>query len=355
MKGPLFILLVTTICQIPSASTDVCHAKHFQHVSGVEQDDYLIYGLTQVDIIYEILQSQVILLKPRFPEIIFLLYDYSLLSSLPYATCSHSSVNSLSLEPDLSFMDTVYKVRFIPIKQYIYIYTQTKSVRTYYANTSKGRRNIWLNSMAVDDNVMIYTETDRTVQPRITRLFGMNVSLNKESHCIFKTNYAFDVGLIRKSTLMKLKENLLPKFGEILLINVVYIYRKIFGRFVVKLIWYSNILDEIKFEKTHRRTTEHSLILLYYKLVQLHLKSIFPSSFNIQQKDLCLLTEHYHFLFPKVSSSSTARVFRFMRVFALVDAYNEIAVDKVPENSLFCHLHIDDIAEKCPAKILVLT
>uniref|UniRef100_A0A183GBD4 ZP domain-containing protein n=1 Tax=Heligmosomoides polygyrus TaxID=6339 RepID=A0A183GBD4_HELPZ len=38
------------------------------------------------------------------------LFSYSLLSSLPYASCSHSSPQMFRLEPDLSFLDTVFSV-----------------------------------------------------------------------------------------------------------------------------------------------------------------------------------------------------------------------------------------------------
>ncbi|PAV81072.1 hypothetical protein WR25_15472 [Diploscapter pachys] len=37
------------------------------------------------------------------------IFSYSLLASLPYASCSHSSRDSVQFLPDLSYMDTVYK------------------------------------------------------------------------------------------------------------------------------------------------------------------------------------------------------------------------------------------------------
>ncbi|CAB3409970.1 unnamed protein product [Caenorhabditis bovis] len=131
-----------------------CSGDNFRNVvKGAQSDDYLIYGLTQDCQMFFLRPSQLHLLSriqvnarhsfcysnliqlhfksndtlllvfkqaanrictldihiPRF-EMLFgdHLFRYSLLNSLPYASCSHSLDTSFQLEPDLSFMDPVY-------------------------------------------------------------------------------------------------------------------------------------------------------------------------------------------------------------------------------------------------------
>ncbi|KIH61352.1 hypothetical protein ANCDUO_08380, partial [Ancylostoma duodenale] len=106
------------------------------------------------------------------------------------------------LEPDLSFLDTVFNVSG----------SRPNTLVTHYLNTSLKDTRPWLNSMAAEQNVLIYTETDRSVKPPVTRLFGLNTGDEKPGSCLVYTNYAFDVGIMQQSTLKKMEANPLPAF-----------------------------------------------------------------------------------------------------------------------------------------------
>ncbi|WKY08145.1 hypothetical protein Q1695_007553 [Nippostrongylus brasiliensis] len=310
---------------------DVCVSRHFHDVRDKEVDDYIIYGLTQDCQIFFIRSSQISLLSTInvnvhnsycYPNLVQLhvkshsslllltkqagnrictldvqipptemlfgdhLFSYSLLSSLPYASCSHSSPQMFRLEPDLSFLDTVFNdiVYFIdaqstgalwtvhqfqitadgylrhlekisinnhakPLRvwtgpdlanEYIvaldnqrnFLYVRNRfensllyecsydllfrpnTLVTHYLNTSAKEERPWLNSMAADQNILVYTETDRKVTPPVTRLFAMNTGNESHGLCVVYTNYAFDVGVVRTSTLMKMRANPLPTFED---------------------------------------------------------------------------------------------------------------------------------------------
>lgn len=312
-----------------TALADVCLSRHFHDVRGNEIDDYIIYGLTQDCQIFFIRPSQLPLLSTInvnvhnsycYPNLVQLhvkshkslllvtkqagnrmctldvqipptemlfgdhLFSYSLLSSLPYASCSHSSPQMFRLEPDLSFLDTVFSdvVYFIdaqssgalwtvhqfqinsdgylrhlekisvnnqakPMKgwsgpdlasEYVvaldnqrnFLYIRNRFERnllyecaydllfrpntlvTHFVNTSAREDRPWLNSMAAEQNVLLYSETDRAVTPPVTRLFGLNTVNGTYGRCLVYTNYAFDVGVMRTSTLKKMELNPLPAF-----------------------------------------------------------------------------------------------------------------------------------------------
>ncbi|KAL6737412.1 hypothetical protein Aduo_011056 [Ancylostoma duodenale] len=325
-----FVLLVNVVVT-SSVLADVCLSRHFHDIRGNEINDYIIYGLTQDCQIFFIRPSQIPLLSTInvnvhnsycYPNLVQLhlkshnslllvtkqagnrictldvqipptemlfgdhVFSYSLLSSLPYASCSHSSPQMFQLEPDLSFLDTVFNdvIYFIdaqstgalwsvhqfqinadgflkhlekisinnhakPLEvwtgpdlasEYVvaldnqrnYIYIRNRFERsvlfecaydllfrpntlvTHYLNTSLKDARPWLNSMAAEQNVLIYTETDRSVKPPVTRLFGLNTSDDKPGSCLVYTNYAFDVGIMQQSTLKKMEANSLPAFEK---------------------------------------------------------------------------------------------------------------------------------------------
>ncbi|XGW25815.1 hypothetical protein V3C99_006877 [Haemonchus contortus] len=322
----LVLLLFNTVL---TTLADVCLSRHFHDIRGNEVDDYIIYGLTQDCQIFFIRPSQIPLLSTInvnvhnsycYPNLVQLhvkshntlllltkqagnrictlelqipptemlfgdhLFSYSLLSSLPYASCSHSSPKMFRLEPDLSFLDTVFSdvLYFIdaestgalwtvhqfqinsegflrhlekisinnhakPLEvwtgpdlasEYVvtldnqrnFIYIRNRFERNllyecsydllfrpntlvpHYVNTSSREERPWLNSMAADQNVLLYTETDRTVKPAVTRLFGLNIDKPSFGRCLVYTDYAFDVGVMRTSTLKFMEQNPLPTF-----------------------------------------------------------------------------------------------------------------------------------------------
>ncbi|KAK6053065.1 hypothetical protein COOONC_09429 [Cooperia oncophora] len=49
-------------------------------------------------------------------------------------------------------------------------------------------------------------------KPPVTRLFGLNIEKPSFGRCLVYTNYAFDVGVMRTSTLKFMEENPLPTF-----------------------------------------------------------------------------------------------------------------------------------------------
>ncbi|KAJ1350850.1 hypothetical protein KIN20_006746 [Parelaphostrongylus tenuis] len=204
------------------------------------------------------------------------LFSYSLLSSLPYASCSHSTPQMFRLEPDLSFLDSVFNdvIYFIdsqstgalwtihqfqintdgylrhlekislrkvwtrtPLaneyvvtldnqRHFLYIRNRFErhllyecsydllfrpnTLTTHYLNTSSRDNRVWLNGMSADQNVLIYTETDKSVPEPVTRLFALNIHSKSFGRCLVYTDYAFDVGLMKTSTLEQMKQFPLP-------------------------------------------------------------------------------------------------------------------------------------------------
>ncbi|CAJ0603673.1 unnamed protein product [Cylicocyclus nassatus] len=325
---PVVLFVVNTV--LTRVAADVCLSRHFYDIQGKDVDDYIIYGLTQDCQIFFIRPSQIALLSTInvnihnsycYPNLVQLhlkshnslllvtkqagnrictldvqipptemlfgdhLFSYSLLSSLPYASCSHSPPQMFRLEPDLSFLDTVFNdvIYFIdahstgalwtvhqfqinnegflkhlekisinnhakPLEvwtgpdlasEYVvaldnqrnYIFVRNRFERsmlfecaydllfrpntlvTHHLNTTHEGRP-WLNSMGADLNLLLYTETDRSVEPFVTRLFAANTALNRPGTCLVYTNYAFDIGIVRQSTLKKMEANPLPSFEK---------------------------------------------------------------------------------------------------------------------------------------------
>ncbi|KAK6752203.1 hypothetical protein RB195_003555 [Necator americanus] len=322
-----FVVLANLV--VTSVAADICLSRHFHDVRGNEVDDYIIYGLTQDCQIFFIRPSQIPLLSTInvnvhnsycYPNLVQLhlkshkslllvtkqagnrictldvqipptemlfgdhLFSYSLLSSLPYASCSHSSPQMFRLEPDLSFLDTVFSdvIYFIDAQstgalwsvhqfqittdgflkhlekitvnnhakqvwtgpdlanEYVvaldhqrnYLYVRNRYERsllfecaydllfrpntlvTHYLNTSLKEGRSWLNSMGADGNTLVYTETDRSVNPSITRLFAVNTADVKPGSCLVYTGYAYDVGIMQQATLKNMEAKPLPLFEK---------------------------------------------------------------------------------------------------------------------------------------------
>ncbi|CAI5447753.1 unnamed protein product [Caenorhabditis angaria] len=77
--------------------------------------------------------------------------------------------------------------------------------------TPKSYGNL-VNGQSVEEDIMIYTETDRTSTSQ-SRLKILNLDQPEDVYCLLSTNFAFDVGIIRQSSLDYLKSNPLPLFG----------------------------------------------------------------------------------------------------------------------------------------------
>ncbi|KAF1757147.1 hypothetical protein GCK72_013602 [Caenorhabditis remanei] len=206
------------------------------------------------------------------------LFRYSLLNSLPYASCSYSKDQTFQLEPDLSFMDPVYSdvIYFIDAlssgKQWkvhqfllkdtgnmnmmnnltVTLQTRDSSANEFVVSLDNQRDKLYrrnrfdnlifqqcafemmfrpkesevnsfetpargygavLNGQSVDGDVMIYVETDRTTDPPTTRLNMLSTSHPEHVSCVSATSFSFDVGIIRESTVEKLKNDPRPPFG----------------------------------------------------------------------------------------------------------------------------------------------
>ncbi|CAL2039956.1 unnamed protein product [Caenorhabditis brenneri] len=206
------------------------------------------------------------------------LFRYSLLNSLPYASCSYSKDQTFQLEPDLSFMDPVYNdvIYFIDAlssgKQWkvhqfllkdtgnmnmmnnltVSLQSKESSANEFVVSLDNQRDKLYrrnrfdnliyqqcafemmfrpkdsevisfetpsrgygaiLNGQAVDGDVMIYVETDRTTDPPLTRLNMLSTSHPEHVSCVSSTSFSFDVGIIREATVQKLKTEPRPPFG----------------------------------------------------------------------------------------------------------------------------------------------
>ncbi|EPB74325.1 hypothetical protein ANCCEY_06598 [Ancylostoma ceylanicum] len=133
-----------------------------------------------------------------------LLFSYSLLSSLPYASCSHSSPQMFQLEPDLSFLDTVFNdvIYFIDAQSTGALW----SVHQFQINSDGFLKHL--------EKISVNNHAKRTVSPAVTRLFGLNTGDEKPGSCLVYTNYAFDVGIMQQATLKKMETNPLPAFEK---------------------------------------------------------------------------------------------------------------------------------------------
>ncbi|GMR45517.1 hypothetical protein PMAYCL1PPCAC_15712 [Pristionchus mayeri] len=75
-------------------------------------------------------------------------------------------------------------------------------------------RSSWLNSFAVDKDVMIFAETDKQSSIAPTRLYVHSTQGgNTEAHCIALLPYRVELGIFSLRTIEQLTDRPLPKFG----------------------------------------------------------------------------------------------------------------------------------------------
>ncbi|GMS91597.1 hypothetical protein PENTCL1PPCAC_13772, partial [Pristionchus entomophagus] len=88
-----------------------------------------------------------------------------------------------------------------------------KSSFSSIANSSN-ERSSWLNSLAVDKEVMIFAETDKQSPVAPTRLYVQSTQGgNEHAHCIGQLPYRVELGLVSLRTLEHIAHKPLPKFG----------------------------------------------------------------------------------------------------------------------------------------------
>ncbi|CAI4231823.1 unnamed protein product [Auanema sp. JU1783] len=88
-------------------------------------------------------------------------------------------------------------------------------VKTQYGNDSSFSSGLWLNSLAADSNVLLFSETDRTLSPPITYVRSKNISnpdKSASSYCLTSIPFSLDLGIVRESTLKNIQKNPLPPF-----------------------------------------------------------------------------------------------------------------------------------------------
>ncbi|VDM40498.1 unnamed protein product [Toxocara canis] len=216
------------------------------------------------------------------------IFSYSILSSIPYMSCSHLPDNVFALEPDLSFMDTAFAdvIYFINAKsvgstwsvrqfqitksghlramdkltinyprrddrigydmanQFIVeldlkrslLYTMNRFLKNLLSECSfdllfrpeyvkpkwiafdrDQRRQTWLDSFSVDGDLLLFTESLREESGISANIYATDLKQPNSTVHILIVNFAADLIILKKPTLVELTARNISRFGWTLL------------------------------------------------------------------------------------------------------------------------------------------